>query len=281
MTIRPYLLLMRPKQWIKNVFVFAPLIFSRELFTDAFLNALMAFAAFSLTASAVYIVNDIADAEADRLHPEKRYRPLAAKTIRDGRWKLLAGAWFYWVIGHFFTRRPRLLSVGRVVYQKGYDVAIDALSGLADLPWEWRIVGDGPYLQPLKRMVRESGLDGRVQFLGWQMPDEVKGEYARANLFLHPSRHEGMPNAVLEAMASELPVIATRIAGNEELVVHDETGLLATVEDAQSLRVSLKVLLTDRERRETMGHAARRRVEQSFGWNRVADQYQAILARAV
>ena len=176
---------------------------------------------------------------------------------------------------------PRLLSVGRVVYQKGYDVAIDALSGLADLPWEWRIVGDGPYLQPLKRMVRESGLDGRVQFLGWQMPDEVKGEYARANLFLHPSRHEGMPNAVLEAMASELPVIATRIAGNEELVVHDETGLLATVEDAQSLRVSLKVLLTDRERRETMGHAARRRVEQSFGWNRVADQYQAILARAV
>jgi len=73
--------LIRPKQWLKNVFVFAPVIFARELFTGAFANALLAFAAFSLTASAVYIMNDIADVEADRLHPEKRFRPLAARTV--------------------------------------------------------------------------------------------------------------------------------------------------------------------------------------------------------
>ena len=59
--ISAFIRLIRPKQWIKNVFVFAPLIFSQELFTGAFLKALLAFAAFSLTASAVYIVNDIAD----------------------------------------------------------------------------------------------------------------------------------------------------------------------------------------------------------------------------
>jgi 4-hydroxybenzoate polyprenyltransferase len=73
--------LIRPKQWLKNSFVFAPLVFSKELFTGAFFDALMAFLSFSLTASAVYIVNDIADVEADRLHPEKRNRPLAARTV--------------------------------------------------------------------------------------------------------------------------------------------------------------------------------------------------------
>ncbi len=74
--------LIRPKQWLKNVFVFAPLIFARELFTEAFLVAFQAFAAFSFTASAVYIINDIADVEADRAHPVKRFRPLAARTVR-------------------------------------------------------------------------------------------------------------------------------------------------------------------------------------------------------
>lgn len=76
-----YLKLIRPKQWLKNTFVFAPLIFAQELFTGAFVMALQAFAAFSLTASAVYIVNDMADVEADRVHPEKKNRPLAAGII--------------------------------------------------------------------------------------------------------------------------------------------------------------------------------------------------------
>src|SRR5512140_7763 len=79
-----YLKLIRPKQWLKNAFVFAPLIFAQELFTGAFGKALQAFAAFSLTASAVYILNDMADVEADRAHPEKKNRPLAAGTVSKG-----------------------------------------------------------------------------------------------------------------------------------------------------------------------------------------------------
>lgn len=74
-----YLKLIRPNQWIKNGFVFAPLIFAKELFNGAaFISSLRAFVAFSLTASAVYAINDIVDADADRIHPEKRYRPIAA-----------------------------------------------------------------------------------------------------------------------------------------------------------------------------------------------------------
>jgi 4-hydroxybenzoate polyprenyltransferase len=79
---REALRLLRPKQWTKNTFVFAPLIFAKLLFDpDPLLLTLRAFLAFCLTASAVYIINDIADREADRAHPEKRHRPLAAGTL--------------------------------------------------------------------------------------------------------------------------------------------------------------------------------------------------------
>jgi 4-hydroxybenzoate polyprenyltransferase len=71
--------LVRPQQWIKNAFVFAALIFAKELFQiDPLLSTLRAFGAFCLTASSAYIVNDILDAEADRAHPKKRFRPIAA-----------------------------------------------------------------------------------------------------------------------------------------------------------------------------------------------------------
>jgi len=79
---RSYIRLLRPKQWIKNFFVFAPLIFARELFNpDLLLDAVRAFITFCLSASAVYVLNDIADAEEDRVHPQKRNRPIASGAI--------------------------------------------------------------------------------------------------------------------------------------------------------------------------------------------------------
>jgi decaprenyl-phosphate phosphoribosyltransferase len=84
-TASEVLRLIRPKQWIKNAFVFAPLIFARLLFdAEPFMLALRAFVTFCLTASAVYIINDVADRDADRAHPEKRHRPLAAGTVSLG-----------------------------------------------------------------------------------------------------------------------------------------------------------------------------------------------------
>ena len=176
---------------------------------------------------------------------------------------------------------PRILSVGRVVYQKGFDLALLALAGLKDLEWEWRIAGDGPQLPALQAMIQKHNLQKRVHFLGWQTADQLKKQYAEANLFLFPSRHEGMPNAVLEAMASGLPVVATSIAGNEELVVKGETGALVPVEDVAALREALRPFLIQAEMREKMGSAARLRVEQSYPWTRVADEYQSILEKAL
>jgi glycogen synthase len=168
---------------------------------------------------------------------------------------------------------PLILSAGRLVHQKGLDVAIRALSGLKDLQWQWHIAGDGPQMDNLKSLVHEHGIGDRVVFRGWQSREELIQCYQRSNLFLFPSRHEGMPNAVLEAMASGLPVIASRIAGNEELVLNGETGILVESENIEALCSALRTLLTDSSLRQKMGAASRGRVEQHYSWESTAKQY--------
>jgi glycosyltransferase involved in cell wall biosynthesis len=90
-----------------------------------------------------------------------------------------------------------------------------------------------------------------------------------------------MPNAVLEAMASGLPVVATRIAGNEELVVEGVTGRLVPPEDVESLRDVLRPSLADAASRERMGNAARLRVKEEYSWESSARQYALLMEAAI
>jgi Glycosyltransferase len=174
---------------------------------------------------------------------------------------------------------PLLLSVGRIVHQKGLDLVMHALGGLKDLDWKWQIAGDGPQMQALQSLAQELGIDDRVFFLGWQSREQIIESYRRANVFLFPSRHEGMPNAILEAMASGLPVIATCIAGNEELVIEGQTGYLVPSEDIEALQDALKKMLTDSALRQQMGDASRRRVEENYSWESTAQQYALCLEK--
>jgi len=174
---------------------------------------------------------------------------------------------------------PRLLSVGRIVHQKGLDLAMYALAELRNKEWEWVIVGDGPQMHTLKALVQKLEIHEHIIFTGWQNREQLNERYKRSNLFLFPSRHEGMPNAVLEAMASGLPVIASRIAGNEELVVSGETGLLVPTENVEVLRDALRKLLNDAPLRGQMGTASRRRVEVFYSWENTARQYALLLER--
>jgi glycosyltransferase involved in cell wall biosynthesis len=174
---------------------------------------------------------------------------------------------------------PRLLSAGRIVHQKGIDLAMHALGGLKELDWEWRIAGDGPQMPMLQSLAKELGIAERVIFLGWQSREQLMECYKQANLFLFPSRHEGMPNAMLEAMASGLPVVASCIAGNEELVIDGETGCLVPSEDVESLQAALKKLLIDPALREQMGVASRQYVEANYSWKSTAQQYALLLEK--
>jgi glycogen(starch) synthase len=131
----------------------------------------------------------------------------------------------------------------------------------------------------LKVLARELGIAERVHFLGWQSREQLLEQYQWSNLFLFPSRHEGMPNAVLEAMASGLPVIASRIAGNEELVLQEKTGFLVESENVNSLQSALLKLMKNSSLRETMGTASRRRVEEFYSWQNTAKQYEHLLEK--
>jgi glycosyltransferase involved in cell wall biosynthesis len=172
---------------------------------------------------------------------------------------------------------PRLLFVGRLVYQKGLDILLPALSELMQLPWELTVVGDGPYRRALEKTALAYGISERINFTSWQRDSDLVRLYQAANIFVFPSRHEGMPNVVLEAMACGLPVVATSIAGNEELVAHSETGLLIPQEDPASLRKVLSELMANPELCQQMGGAGRKRVVEHFAWSSVAKQYIGLL----
>lgn len=171
----------------------------------------------------------------------------------------------------------RMLFVGRLVYQKGLDLLLNALADLIDIPWQLSIVGDGPRKDWLWERAADLGLVGRINFEGWQARESLRQYFREANLFVYPSRHEGMPNALLEAMAGGLPAIATRIAGNEELVKEGKTGLLIPPDDVEALRNALQNLLSDAALRESMGKAALQRARTKHSWKDISDRYLALL----
>lgn len=175
----------------------------------------------------------------------------------------------------------RLLIVGRVVYQKGIDLLLQALAGISEMEWALSIAGDGPLREELQRMATELGISEQVEFLGWQSKGELVKRYCESNLYVYPSRHEGMPNVVLEAMSSGLPVVASKIAGNEELVLPGETGLLIPEENITELQAAIKTMIEDAELRKKMGAAARKRVEEQYTWESTAQQYIEIMDSAL
>jgi glycosyltransferase involved in cell wall biosynthesis len=172
----------------------------------------------------------------------------------------------------------RLLYVGRLTYQKGVDVLIQALHKLASkIQFEVELVGDGNARRPLERMVQKFGLAERLHFTGWLDQTEIPQRYQQADIFVLPSRDEGMANVILEAMASGLPVIATSIAGNVELVQHGENGLLVTPDDPEQLADALLALMNEVELRQRMGSSGRALVERGYSWNHMAEQYLEVI----
>ncbi|MQY12761.1 Glycogen synthase [Streptomyces sp. RB5] len=152
-------------------------------------------------------------------------------------------------VGAEFYREPRepgpgplrLLFVGRLSAQKNVARLLDALS-LVREPVRLRIVGDGELREELAARVRRLDLGGVVEFSGALYGDELAAAYAAADAFVLPSDKEGMPLAALEAMAAALPVVATDVPGNAELL--GDTGLLAGPEPA-ALAAAIDSLAAD------------------------------------
>jgi glycosyltransferase involved in cell wall biosynthesis len=157
---------------------------------------------------------------------------------------------------------PRLIAVGRLKAPKDFLTLIRAFAALPEESFEALIVGDGPDRAVLGAEIRSLGLDGRVWLEGER--SDVPTLLADSDLFVLSSRSEGLPVSVLEAMAAELPVVATDVGGLAELVVDGETGSLVPPGDAEALAAALGRLIGDRDLRRTLGAAGRARAEELF-----------------
>jgi len=174
----------------------------------------------------------------------------------------------------------RFLFVGRASPEKNLS---EAFAGLKDCPspdWSFSVIGDGPQLPRWKKEAEELGLGARVEFSGWKPKEDMPRIYKDCDVFIFPSTSEGMPNAVLEAMASGLPIVATRIRGNEDLVEHEVSGFLYEPGDRNALVSSLTRLVNNGDLRRRMGQAARCRAEM-FSWKRTAEEYFKLLHQLV
>ena len=153
---------------------------------------------------------------------------------------------------------PVLLGVGRLVEQKRFDRVIDAIASRPEAFGSWHLVlvGGGPLEADLKHRASLAGLDNRVHFPG--PTHAIEGWYRRAQMFVLSSDFEGFPNALLEAMACGLAVVAVDCdTGPRDLVVDGQTGLLVPNRDLEALTAALVRLAGDDVLRATLGSAAR------------------------
>jgi glycosyltransferase involved in cell wall biosynthesis len=166
--------------------------------------------------------------------------------------------------------------VGRLSPEKNVAGLLQAAALAADLSPSFRleVAGGGECLPTLKTLAAKLGLGERVRFLGEvrNIPDLL----ARAGLFVLPSLTEGISLTLLEAMARGLPVVATRVGGNPEVVIEGETGLLVSASDPLELARAMVGLHLDPDTGRRMGLAGRVRVEKLFDIQRMVREYEAL-----
>ena len=168
----------------------------------------------------------------------------------------------------------RVLTVGRLIPDKGMDVVVDAVAGIQGL---LTLAGEGPERSRLESRARQHGLDAR--FTGFVPRGRLDALYREAwVVVLAARRGEGLPNAVLEAFAHGRPVVATPVAGVRDLVVDGVNGLLVPSDDPLALRDALARLAHERGLAERLGRAGRETAE-AFAWSRVRPRLETLLER--
>jgi glycosyltransferase involved in cell wall biosynthesis len=168
-----------------------------------------------------------------------------------------------------------LVFAGRLDPQKGLLGLIDVMRSLSleDSNVNLLILGDGPQRAEMEKAVRDGNLSDRVLLRG--LVQDVAMYLRAGDIFVFPSVGEGMPNALLEAMATGLPCVAWAIGGCTDLIVDRETGLLVPPGDVSAFREALEMLIRSPEARERLGAAARRDAVSRFGLERMVDLYAA------
>lgn len=176
----------------------------------------------------------------------------------------------------YTLQRPaRLLFVGRLHPQKGLDMLLRALRRICDEcgngTCRLTLLGDGPQKSELEALAASLGISAQVEFAGEST--QVQDYYRKADIFVLPSKAEGISNSLLEAMSQGLPSAVSDIPGNADVVDDKVNGVLFKPDDEASLAARIRELLENEGLRERIGKAARREIESRFGIGRIAEQY--------
>ncbi|MGH7632266.1 MAG: glycosyltransferase, partial [Gemmatimonadaceae bacterium] len=169
-----------------------------------------------------------------------------------------------------------IVAIGNLYPVKGHSVLLRALAelprGASAESWHLAIAGRGGEESALRALARESGLEQQVHLLGFR--SDVPDILAAADVFVMPSLSEGLPLALVEAMAASLPVIASDVGGIPEVAVRDAEALFVAPGDARALAAALARLLRDSALRASLGAAAHGRAVRDFGLDRMGDAYE-------
>lgn len=170
-----------------------------------------------------------------------------------------------------------LLSVGRLIHQKAHELLIAAMPAvLKEFPnTKVGICGDGPLRSQLDTQIKSLGLESSVKLMG--RFDSVTKYLAAADMFILPSRSEGLPIALLEAMSLGLPIVATRVQGVEEVVMEQQHGLLVPIGDVTALSDAILQLLRNPQLGCKLGDAAKQRVVESYSVDHMGERYLSLM----
>ena len=168
---------------------------------------------------------------------------------------------------------PLILAVGRLSEQKGHRYLLEAAHSVlrAHPGAHFLLAGDGELREPLLEAAHASGLGERVHFLGVRR--DVPSLLASTDVFVLPSLWEGLPIAILEAMAAARPIVATDVGGNTEALQDGVTGSIVPPADAPALATAVQAALSDPDRARELGQSARERVVADFSVENQAKQY--------
>ena len=177
----------------------------------------------------------------------------------------------------------KVLTIGRLIPRKGFQFLIKAIPEIAqnvNHDFELKVVGDGPMKAQLVSLAKKLEVDHKIDFVGSAPYDELVRHYNDADLFVLPSLAEGMPLVILEAMATGLPVIASKVQGIEDLVQPDTNGYLVEPRNTKQLAKRITKLINEGKIRIQMGHKSLDRVRK-YSWENIAQAYLKIFERIV
>jgi colanic acid/amylovoran biosynthesis glycosyltransferase len=187
------------------------------------------------------------------------------------------------------NERPLIFSVSQLAERKGYPVLVEACHILDQRGCDFicAIAGDGPQQPILEQLIAEYQLHDKVQLIGKVFQEQLGSYLHRADMFVLPclvasnGDRDGVPVALMEAMATEIPTISTYVSGIPELIEDGHSGLLVQEKDAVALADAIQRLLEDAELRVRLGRCARQRIIQEFNIHRSGEQLAALFEKYV